>query len=81
MRTEKELLQILLDNMNLFTTGLCILSWRLSNDEIITQKEEEFIDEYISSNLLHGRFGYAFPRGEREPRIKWLKQQIKQLEK
>jgi hypothetical protein len=78
MRSEKELLQILLDNMDLLDTGLCRLSGYLRITGVISIEEELLIDRYFT-RTLDVLFTYSFPEGEKEPRIKWLKEQIDKL--
>lgn len=77
MRSLKELFELMLNHQNLFNTGICNWYYRLHSRELITWKEYWLIDDYIKNNFR--KDGYAFPKGEIEPRIKWIKKQIKKL--
>lgn len=80
MRTEKELLQLLLDNIDLLETGFILLTHDLHKMGKIRKKERFFINDFIGKQLTISKSEY-FYRGEKETHIKWLKEQIKQLEK
>ena len=86
MRTEKELLQVLLDNMDKFETGLCLLSGALQRGKIITMTEEFSIFRYIEGNAPKMNYNkvilsvYKWPKGEKQPRIDWLNEQIQKLQ-
>lgn len=85
MRTEKELLQVLLDNMDLLKTGLCGLSLCLYLKDIIDDKEYELIETYIKEYapkryLFEGiESDFNWEAGEKQPRIDWLNEQINKL--
>lgn len=81
MRTHKELLVILLDNIHLLKTGLCSLIFDLYTVGMITMAERFEIRYYIYNNRpsnLYSIFStrYFWKKGARKPRIKWLKNQI-----
>ena len=85
-RSINELLQLLLNNINLFESGLCYLISDLYIKDIITISECAKLEYYVNINkpinfntLLHCmKDGYFYwKRGSKEPRIKWLKKHIK----
>lgn len=80
MRTIKELLQVMLDNQEHFRTGLCELNICLYLRGYITCNEKCIIRNYINmhppENIVPGIFCWYWERGEKEPRIKWLKDHI-----
>lgn len=87
MRTTKELLIILRDNIELSTiNGLCFLNITLLYKNIITDAEHTIIHDYIYNNQpskkskLYGGSDngfYYWPKGEKEPRLRWLKYHIR----
>lgn len=83
MRTKVELLQLLLDNIELIgKNGLCLAIWRLHHTlKLITLNEQFELEKIINKNptksYLETWDVYYFPAGEKEPRIKYLKQLIK----
>ena len=88
MRTTKELLQVMLENIDRLDMGLCKLSSVLYYDlKLIDEAEFEIIDSYLIGNLPERKETgfipriaiYSWPKGEKEPRIKWLKEQIEKL--
>jgi hypothetical protein len=58
MRDIKTLLQLMLDNKQLFSTGLCGFTGTLRNNGIITTEELWYVDKYISSNVPTDSFLY-----------------------
>jgi len=90
-RSIKELLQILLDNMNLLTSGLCSLAPRLNAIGKLTDEEVmtlwRYIEEHQPYNLYYilSKFSdsteyiFYWEKGKKKPRINWLKKQIKSL--
>ncbi len=83
MRTNKELLELMLENQQDFHTGLC--QWILSmfmRDRITTDEYYELKD-YLKQNkpiTFHGIFSAFWWRvGDIKPRIKWIKKHIKKL--
>lgn len=83
-RPIKELLQILLDNIDLLESGFCKLIDDLLYKKIISYNEYYKIFIYIKNNSpapiyngLSGISGYRFPHGDKESRKKWLINEIK----
>ena len=90
MRTIKELLQVMLQHKDLFSTGLCYWAAKLHSRDIISQQESQALDEYITHNrpdyfswtnflTNYKSGGYFFPSGKIKPRIYWIKRHIKRL--
>jgi len=83
MRSDKKLLELLLDNIKLVETegGLCIVAIELRMRGEISLEEEVAIDGYIHKNgpKSIGSTGWKWPSCKVAPRRKWLKQQIKSL--
>lgn len=87
MRTNKELLQLLLDNIYLLRTGLCGVASRLNNSDVITYSEYYKIKDYISNNRptqgsklydsTQVTEAYYWKQEDKEPRVRWLKYHIK----
>lgn len=93
MRTKQELLQVYLDNENLFFTGLCQWTQMLYYDELITVEEASYLDTLIHKKrplktrlqehlyFLPYKYRkntlYYWKIGEIEPRIKFLKRFLK----
>lgn len=89
MKTDKELLQIMLDNKQHFCYGLCYWADTLYFHDILTEDEYFRLDHYISENLptftwyklLHPfEVAYCWEKDDIAPRIKWIEAQIKKLE-
>ena len=79
MRTTKELLELMLENKQLFRTGLCALIGDMFCDDIISHHEYSHIYKYITGNRAGNARSYSaywFNCGEIEPRIEWIKQHI-----
>lgn len=86
MRTNKELLQVFLDNQKLFETGLCSWIDALLCVNLINNEEFKYLNDLIlkhkpilyrlriSKNSI---YGYYWEKGKIEPRIKWLKKHLK----
>jgi hypothetical protein len=79
-REIKELLRLILDNIDLMAFGLCGLYIRLHGKGLISYEESLLIEEYFNKNKPDTINSYWFPECLREPRIEWLQNQIKQLE-
>lgn len=88
MRTDKELLELVLEKLepemlkHPWKVGLCYVISHLSQIKIIDFDEYERIEEIIYDNPTE-RFLYDiyfFPPGEIEPRKEYLKQLIKKYE-
>jgi hypothetical protein len=87
-RDIKELLILLSDNAKgrigrrfYQIWGLCSLTLALYEEGIITQSEEDIVNTYLHDNRPDGKSGmdYWFPRGEKQPRLDWLNEQIAKL--
>lgn len=82
MRTVKELLQLMLDNENLFCNGLCSWVNQLEFKTYINDQELTLLSQYIYDNkpfTLHDIFSndcYYWKKGDIKPRIKWIKHHI-----
>jgi hypothetical protein len=82
----KKLLQLMLDNQDLFTSGLCNWVTNLRMKNIICENEYNIILDYINKNapFLH-RLNifktepFYWKEGDIAPRIKWLKKHIAKL--
>ena len=87
MRTTKELLEVMLENITLLRGGLCTYAWDLYTDwKYISFDEWRVLNDYLHYNLPERTFyfigdvpRFSFPYGEKEPRIKWLKEQIEKI--
>jgi len=87
MRSIKELLQLMLDNKYLFSTGLCNWKDELLFKNIITDYEHGGLERYIrihrpsmfsSINAFYYRNRmYYWTMRDIKPRIKWLEKHIK----
>ncbi len=84
MRTEKELLQVLLDNMDKFETGLCLLVQDLYELKLININELKLINVRIRNipdryDKEGNKYAYKWVVYQKQPRIDWLKEQINKL--
>jgi hypothetical protein len=77
MRTKKELLQLMLDNIDLLSAGLCHLNYKLFDLNMITENEYYLLDHFFLNEFSD--FDYHWKMGLKEPRIEWLKKQINEL--
>lgn len=82
IRTDKELLEILLSNIDKLFLGLCSLCRELYLRSIFTDIEFGHMYSYIRKHKPRNsrtKKGYLFywEIGEKKPRIAWLKRQIK----
>lgn len=91
MRTEKQLLEVMLSNMHLLLGGLCYLNDRLYTHKLITDDEHAVIYRYIRDNRP-SKFSswnafwnrnklFYWTRGNVKHRVKWLNKHIKKLSK
>ena len=88
-RTEKELLEVMLTNINLFYGGLCYFNDKLYSHKFITADEHAIISKYIrynrpsmfsSWNAFWNAGGWFYWTPDNiEHRVKWLKKHIKKL--
>jgi hypothetical protein len=79
MRTRKEVLQLLLDNIDLLALGLCGLAWKLHNRGRITADECIDIRIYIKQQRpkrTYKGYDYYWKPGSKKPRIVWLNKHI-----
>jgi hypothetical protein len=76
MRSNKELLQVFLDNVDLFETGLCRWIMRLKNEKIISVEEENYIDGLIEQEMGFSFMEFMWTKGEIKPRLNWLKEKL-----
>ncbi len=83
MRTTKQLLEVMLENIDMLKSGLCRLSHNLYYyTDKMSYNEMGNVQYYMSLFLPETKAdGYCWPIGEKEPRIKWLKEQIEKLSK
>jgi hypothetical protein len=89
VRSIKELLQIMLDNKDLFKIGLCSWCRNLSVFEIINHSEKIILLKYIANNrpskystlkAYRNRFSaYYWKEKDIKSRIEWIKKHIKKL--
>jgi len=81
IRTNKVLLTITLATLNESTyyTGLCHLITEMQKYNLINDRECDKLDRYITKHRPNKGKIYSWPIGNKPPRIKWLKQQIKLL--
>ena len=89
-RTTKELLKIILDNIEsyfckdpIIDDGICVVVLSLFLNYEIIIKERFKLENYLRINLppKMKNSGYCWHKGELEPRIKWLEEQIDKYEK
>ena len=88
-RTEKELLEVMLERIRMATAGLCHLNDQLFTRRIITDEEHAIIHKYIKNNrpspfsslnaLWCSNSRWYWTSGSVKHRIKWLKHHIKKL--
>jgi hypothetical protein len=89
VRTEKELLEVMLEHIRMATAGLCFLNDQLFTRRIITDDEHAIIHKYIKNNrpskfsslnaLWCSNTRWYWTRGTVRYRVKWLKHHIKKL--
>lgn len=79
-RQIRELLKLMLDNTQYFSTGLCLWTVRLRDKRVITRKECGFLIRYIEENPPSSfdptTDSYYWLIEQIEPRIKWIKKHI-----
>jgi hypothetical protein len=89
MRTEKELLQLMLERQDKFSTTLCALNGSMFHDDIITYSEYLILHSYIKNNrpskfsslsAFRNRNNiFYWELGNIKQRIKWINKQIEKL--
>ena len=80
MRTQKELLNLMLDHFDVhFHMCLCIYVKRLDTKDIITNEEFSYLLDLIEKKIPSkysddyiGKIGFYWPVGCTEPRINWI---------
>lgn len=91
MRTNKQLLKVLLDNKNLFDRGLCWWICCLRIEDLITIEEENHLKEIVcynrpkyrlyheiyNPNKLNSNNSYFWYRGYLKPRLEFLKKHLR----
>lgn len=93
-RTIKELLQVMLDNQDLFYNGLCGWCISLCKRDFINYQEHHVLNKFIIKNRItntlsiqdfwykqNKKSSFYWKWDKITPRIHWIKYQIKQLEK
>lgn len=77
IRPLKELLQVFLDNQDLFRTGICSWSNVLWMHGFISKEEERYIDALLEDHPDYNPVLFIWKLGLIEPRINWLKENLK----
>ena len=88
MRTIKELLELMLENKNLFRMGLCQWASDLHWTKVKTTRDEYDLLLVYIQNYRPSMFSsidafkcrkelFYWPAGKRGPRIRWIKKHIK----
>jgi len=75
----KKVLKLLLENQDLFSTGICDWVESLKKINLITETELLWMDDYMKNNIPNSRlfiFGFWWNCGEIEPRIEWIEAQL-----
>jgi len=81
MRTEKELLELMLQYQVYFQTGMCNWVERFYAFDLIDESEYKLLYNYIQNHEPEetNDILYWWPVGELQPRIDWINEQIKLL--
>lgn len=83
-RTDRELLIILRDNIDLLETGLCYLALDCQRELLISKAEEYKIIKYIHNHKPKKTWNtnsYYWQPRLKPPRLRWLNKRIKLLSK
>jgi hypothetical protein len=84
MRTTKELLEIMLENIDRLRFGLCALALDLTKDNIINDDEFITLIDYIEvnreGNYYYDDADYFWKPRIKKPRKLWLERQIAHLD-
>ena len=85
MRSEKELIHLLLDNEKMFNdyscSGLCYFTLCMAMIGIINSIERMLLLQIIEENKVHSTFGnYYFELQEWQPRKEYLENLLKKYE-
>jgi hypothetical protein len=83
LRSIKQLLQVMLDNQNLFDNGLCYWVTEVYHEGLISYEERAILLKHIQNNKPSFSFirifvtgGYFWKAGDIKPRIKWINKHI-----
>lgn len=79
IRPLPELLQVFLDNQDLFNSGLCKWITRLSNQGVITKDEYNYLETMLEDEAKirdKSPLEHIWPSGEISYRIEWLKSKL-----
>ena len=87
MRTDKELLELVLEHSGMIKSGICICLFNMLVADIICYGEYSRLYEFIhkhrpkpNEKFYCDKYGeYFWKRGDKKIRVKWLKYQIEQL--
>ena len=90
-RSIKELLEVMLNNQELFNGGLCSWAWHIYRDDKITLEEYRILEFYIRENrpsifssvdaFMHMTSLFYWEKCNIKPRIEWINKHIKKLSK
>lgn len=84
-RPIKELLQVMLDNQQEFSNGMCFWLINLYWLDYISRDELKTLQNYMRRNRPWWYFfrfdSYWWAKDDIEPRIRWIKEHIKKLNK
>jgi hypothetical protein len=75
----EKVLKLLLENQDLFSTGICDWVDSLGKINLITETESLLMYDYIEKNVPQKRvfiFGFCWDCGVIEPRIEWINAQL-----
>jgi hypothetical protein len=79
-RSTKRLLELMLRRKYYFETGLCQWVDNLYLHNVISRPERVALGVFLAENRPESAYkAYWWHRGEIEPRVEWLKEQIKKL--
>lgn len=80
MRSTKKLLQLMLDNQDLFRAGMCGWVERMQSYELISIDECNSLMIIIKENRPYRtKELFYFPSCEIEPRIEWIKERLSEI--
>lgn len=82
MRSTKELLTIVSQNMYRFRSGLCSIIGKLEWEGSISQDEYHHLKKYLKEHRPFNVYtitddAYYWKKGELTPRMRWLKRHIR----
>jgi hypothetical protein len=75
----EKVLKLLLNNQDLFSTGICDWVESLEKNKLITETEILWMDDYLKNNKPKIRFSmlcFWWDCGKIEPRIEWINAQL-----